>query len=148
MSSGHNLQKTWNFLFDCLLMPISVSLVCKCLGSIWTSFYKKNNAIFFNFYNLPSVPLLSQTNSLFSLKKFSQENQYQCILNIFFRPSDPTHFVFISVFSFSLEKIIYCFFLSYKVICLCCRYGVTPFTPMKGILFQGPVFVCFFLAVR
>ncbi|CAI0408687.1 unnamed protein product [Linum tenue] len=26
------------------------------------------------------------------------------------------------------------------------EYGVTPFTPLKGIFIQGPVFVCFFLA--
>lgn len=29
-----------------------------------------------------------------------------------------------------------------------CRHGVTPFTPLKGLLIQGPIFVCFFLAVR
>ncbi|XP_013619080.1 PREDICTED: LOW QUALITY PROTEIN: mitochondrial inner membrane protein OXA1-like [Brassica oleracea var. oleracea] len=28
------------------------------------------------------------------------------------------------------------------------EYGVTPFTPMKGMLIQGPLFVCFFLAIR
>ncbi|KAG6399399.1 hypothetical protein SASPL_140880 [Salvia splendens] len=28
------------------------------------------------------------------------------------------------------------------------EYGVTPFTPLKGILIVGPVFLCFFLAVR
>ncbi|KAL0677811.1 hypothetical protein Bca4012_005792 [Brassica carinata] len=28
------------------------------------------------------------------------------------------------------------------------RYGVTPFTPMKGMLIQGPLFICFFLAIR
>ncbi|CAL5433794.1 unnamed protein product [Camellia sinensis] len=27
------------------------------------------------------------------------------------------------------------------------EYGVTPFTPLKGLLFQGPVFVSFFLAI-
>ncbi|KAL3498986.1 hypothetical protein ACH5RR_041718 [Cinchona calisaya] len=27
------------------------------------------------------------------------------------------------------------------------EYGVTPFTPMKGLLFQGPIFVSFFLAI-
>ncbi|CAL1373581.1 unnamed protein product [Linum trigynum] len=27
------------------------------------------------------------------------------------------------------------------------EYGVTPFTPLKGIFIQGPVFVCFFLAI-
>ncbi|CAN1300203.1 Mitochondrial inner membrane protein OXA1 [Linum perenne] len=26
------------------------------------------------------------------------------------------------------------------------EYGVTPFTPLKGIFIQGPVFICFFLA--
>lgn len=30
----------------------------------------------------------------------------------------------------------------------CCRYGVTPFTPMKGLFIQGPIFISFFLAVR
>ncbi|KAL0721199.1 hypothetical protein Bca4012_035798 [Brassica carinata] len=28
------------------------------------------------------------------------------------------------------------------------EYGVTPFTPMKGMLIQGPLFICFFLAIR
>ncbi|EEF31903.1 mitochondrial inner membrane protein OXA1 [Ricinus communis] len=28
------------------------------------------------------------------------------------------------------------------------EYGVSPFTPMKGLFIQGPVFVCFFLAIR
>ncbi|GAA0171184.1 transporter [Lithospermum erythrorhizon] len=28
------------------------------------------------------------------------------------------------------------------------EYKVTPFTPLKGLLIQGPVFVCFFLAVQ
>lgn len=28
------------------------------------------------------------------------------------------------------------------------QYGVTPFTPMKGLLIQGPVFISFFLAIR
>ncbi|EEF51345.1 mitochondrial inner membrane protein OXA1 [Ricinus communis] len=28
------------------------------------------------------------------------------------------------------------------------EYGASPFTPMKGIFVQGPVFVCFFLAIR
>ncbi|KAL3499225.1 hypothetical protein ACH5RR_038318 [Cinchona calisaya] len=28
------------------------------------------------------------------------------------------------------------------------EYGVTPFTPMRGLLFQGPIFVSFFLAIR
>ncbi|XP_042025845.1 mitochondrial inner membrane protein OXA1-like [Salvia splendens] len=28
------------------------------------------------------------------------------------------------------------------------EYGVTPFTPLKGILFVGPVFLCFFLAIN
>jgi YidC/Oxa1 family membrane protein insertase len=28
------------------------------------------------------------------------------------------------------------------------EYGVTPFTPMKGMFIQGPLFICFFLAVR
>lgn len=32
--------------------------------------------------------------------------------------------------------------------CHACRYGVTPFTPLKGLLIQGPIFVSFFLAVR
>ncbi|CAN1189453.1 Mitochondrial inner membrane protein OXA1 [Linum perenne] len=27
------------------------------------------------------------------------------------------------------------------------EYGVTPFTPLKGIFIQGPVFICFFLAI-
>ncbi|XP_027082972.1 mitochondrial inner membrane protein OXA1-like [Coffea arabica] len=27
------------------------------------------------------------------------------------------------------------------------EYGVTPFTPMKGLLFQGPIFISFFLAI-
>lgn len=29
-----------------------------------------------------------------------------------------------------------------------CRYGVSPFTPLKGLFIQGPVFISFFLAVR
>lgn len=28
------------------------------------------------------------------------------------------------------------------------EYGVTPFTPLKGLLIQGPIFISFFLAVR
>uniref|UniRef100_A0A7N0U1V4 Membrane insertase YidC/Oxa/ALB C-terminal domain-containing protein n=1 Tax=Kalanchoe fedtschenkoi TaxID=63787 RepID=A0A7N0U1V4_KALFE len=28
------------------------------------------------------------------------------------------------------------------------EYGVTPFTPLKGLLIQGPVFICFFLAIN
>ncbi|CAN8264713.1 unnamed protein product [Cochlearia groenlandica] len=28
------------------------------------------------------------------------------------------------------------------------EYGVTPFTPMKGMFIQGPLFICFFLAIR
>ncbi|GAA0184902.1 transporter [Lithospermum erythrorhizon] len=28
------------------------------------------------------------------------------------------------------------------------EYKVTPFTPLKGLLIQGPVFICFFLAVK
>ncbi|CAN7046087.1 unnamed protein product [Brassica rapa subsp. trilocularis] len=28
------------------------------------------------------------------------------------------------------------------------EYGVTPFTPMKGMLIQGPLFISFFLAIR
>ncbi|CDY30690.1 BnaA02g33120D [Brassica napus] len=28
------------------------------------------------------------------------------------------------------------------------EYGVTPFTPMKGMLIQGPLFIFFFLAIR
>lgn len=28
------------------------------------------------------------------------------------------------------------------------QHGVTPFTPMKGLLIQGPVFISFFLAIR
>lgn len=28
------------------------------------------------------------------------------------------------------------------------EYGVTPFTPLKGLLIQGPIFVSFFLAIR
>ncbi|KAK9094151.1 hypothetical protein Scep_025620 [Stephania cephalantha] len=27
------------------------------------------------------------------------------------------------------------------------EYGVTPFTPLKGVFIQGPVFICFFLAI-
>lgn len=28
-----------------------------------------------------------------------------------------------------------------------CRFGVSPFTPLKGLFIQGPVFISFFLAV-
>ncbi|KAH9603087.1 hypothetical protein KSS87_008298, partial [Heliosperma pusillum] len=28
------------------------------------------------------------------------------------------------------------------------EYGVTPFTPLKGMLIQGPIFISFFLAIR
>ncbi|CAH8382831.1 unnamed protein product [Eruca vesicaria subsp. sativa] len=28
------------------------------------------------------------------------------------------------------------------------EYGVTPFTPLKGMFIQGPLFICFFLAIR
>lgn len=28
------------------------------------------------------------------------------------------------------------------------EYGVTPFTPLKGLLIQGPIFISFFLAIR
>ncbi|CAI9112619.1 OLC1v1013088C1 [Oldenlandia corymbosa var. corymbosa] len=28
------------------------------------------------------------------------------------------------------------------------EYGVTPFTPLKGLLIQGPVFICFFVAIN
>ncbi|XP_042378866.1 mitochondrial inner membrane protein OXA1-like [Zingiber officinale] len=27
------------------------------------------------------------------------------------------------------------------------KYGVTPFTPLKGLFIQGPIFICFFLAI-
>ncbi|PIM99758.1 hypothetical protein CDL12_27744 [Handroanthus impetiginosus] len=29
-----------------------------------------------------------------------------------------------------------------------CRYGVTPFTPLKGVLIVAPVFCCFFFAIK
>ncbi|KAG6516133.1 hypothetical protein ZIOFF_026582 [Zingiber officinale] len=29
----------------------------------------------------------------------------------------------------------------------CYWYGVTPFTPLKGLFIQGPIFICFFLAI-
>jgi len=28
------------------------------------------------------------------------------------------------------------------------RHGVTPFTPLKGLIIQGPIFISFFFAVR
>lgn len=28
-----------------------------------------------------------------------------------------------------------------------CRFGVTPFTPLKGLFIQGPIFISFFFAV-
>ncbi|KAI4364694.1 hypothetical protein MLD38_020750 [Melastoma candidum] len=35
-----------------------------------------------------------------------------------------------------------------RVMALFREHGVTPFTPLKGLLIQGPIFVCFFLAIR